>query len=158
MTQQGLECITNIRSRYDGKRRNPWDEAECGHHYARAMAAWSGLLALSGFHYQGGEARVAVFPKTSLPEFTCFWSTAAGWGVFTQIQSGTQSQLTIRVHSGNLAFQTCEWAGGSGLSRVVRNRTPIEHRLERSAKGTIMRLSERVILNEGEEVLFAMGG
>jgi hypothetical protein len=158
MTQQGIECITNIRSRYDGKRRNPWDEAECGHHYARAMAAWSGLLALSGFHYHGGEGRVAIFPKTLLPEFTCFWSTATGWGVFTQIQSGTHSQLMLHVHSGNLAFQSCEWAGGSGLSRVVRNRTPIEHRLERSAKGTIMHLSGRVILSEGEEVLFAIGG
>jgi hypothetical protein len=44
------------------------------------------------------------------------------------------------------------------MSRVVRNRTPIEHRLERSAKGTVMHLSERVILSEGEEVLFAIGG
>jgi non-lysosomal glucosylceramidase len=46
------ECIGNIRARYDGEKRNPWDEAECGHHYARAMAAWSGVLALSGFRYR----------------------------------------------------------------------------------------------------------
>src|SRR5262249_10964408 len=49
MTRQGVECIESIRARYDGEKRNPWDEAECGHHYARAMAAWSALLALSGF-------------------------------------------------------------------------------------------------------------
>ncbi|MEA2260599.1 MAG: non-lysosomal glucosylceramidase, partial [Acidobacteriaceae bacterium] len=35
MIDQGVESIGNIRSRYDGEKRNPWDEAECGHHYAR---------------------------------------------------------------------------------------------------------------------------
>ena len=57
MVREGVECIGNIRARYDGEKRNPWDEAECGHHYARAMAAWSGVLALSGFRYHGRESR-----------------------------------------------------------------------------------------------------
>ena len=30
------------------------EEAECGHHYARAMASWAAVLALSGFRYHGG--------------------------------------------------------------------------------------------------------
>ncbi len=34
----GLSCIRDIRGRYDGRKRSPFDEAECGHHYARAMA------------------------------------------------------------------------------------------------------------------------
>ena len=37
--------VRNIRDRYDGLKRNPFNEAECGHHYARAMAAWSVLRA-----------------------------------------------------------------------------------------------------------------
>jgi len=37
--------VRDIRSRYDGRRRSPFDEAECGHHYARALAAWSVLQA-----------------------------------------------------------------------------------------------------------------
>jgi len=40
MEAPGLECIADIRARYDGAKRSPFDEAECGHHYARAMAAW----------------------------------------------------------------------------------------------------------------------
>ena len=51
MVREGVEAFENSRRRYDGERRNPWDEAECGHHYARAMSAWSGVLALSGFRY-----------------------------------------------------------------------------------------------------------
>ena len=33
--------VRDIRDRYDGARRNPFDEAECGSHYARALASWS---------------------------------------------------------------------------------------------------------------------
>src|SRR5262249_38494055 len=34
---RGLELVEAVRARHDGVRRNPWDEVECGHHYARAM-------------------------------------------------------------------------------------------------------------------------
>ncbi len=49
MEKEGLEIVRNTRLRYDGERRNPWDELECGHHYVRAMAAWSCLLAAERF-------------------------------------------------------------------------------------------------------------
>ena len=39
LVSQGVECITSVRARYDGERRNPWDEPECGSHYARAMSS-----------------------------------------------------------------------------------------------------------------------
>ena len=45
LAAEGVECFESARRRFDGERRNPWDEPECGHHYARAMSAWSGLLA-----------------------------------------------------------------------------------------------------------------
>ncbi len=54
----GLECIADIRARYDGRKRSPFDEAECGHHYARAMASWAAVLALTGFHYSAVERRM----------------------------------------------------------------------------------------------------
>ena len=39
------KVVRDIRGRYDGRKRNPFDEAECGHHYVRALAAWSVLKA-----------------------------------------------------------------------------------------------------------------
>lgn len=39
------KVVRDIRDRYDGVKRNPFDEAECGHHYVRALAAWSVLKA-----------------------------------------------------------------------------------------------------------------
>jgi len=99
MTDEGLECIAATRRRYDGERRNPWDEAECGHHYARAMAAWSGILALSGFHYNAG--KLSINPPTKLAEFRSFWSTGTGWGTFTKRAGKTQ----VRVLSGQLVLE-----------------------------------------------------
>ena len=52
-TADGLKAIAAIRARYDGRRRNPFDEAECGHHYGRAMASWTAVLGADwGFHYR----------------------------------------------------------------------------------------------------------
>jgi uncharacterized protein (DUF608 family) len=100
MTREGVECYRNTRARYDGEKRNPWDEPECGHHYARAMAAWSGLLALSGFRYHGGEQAVEI---KAAPGHRCFWSTATGWGTFQVTASGA----AIHVDHGTLAVKTC---------------------------------------------------
>ncbi len=107
MVDKGVECVTNIRSRYDGRRRNPWDEAECGHHYARAMAAWSGILALSGFRCHAERGELSILPAVKKPRFTCFWSTAMAWGVFTQSVGPTLLSTEVTVHSGRLDVKSC---------------------------------------------------
>jgi uncharacterized protein (DUF608 family) len=112
LTREGVECIRNIRARYDGEKRNPWDEAECGHHYARAMAAWSGLLAMSGFRYHGGTRAITI---QAAPEFRCFWSTATAWGTFHVTAAGT----TLHVAHGTLECRTCTANG----KRSTPNRT-----------------------------------
>ena len=83
MADRATESIANIRRRYDGVRRNPWDEAECGHHYARAMASWSSVLAWSGFRYSGSSKHVTALPRSKVSNFRSFWSAGTGWGVFT---------------------------------------------------------------------------
>jgi hypothetical protein len=101
LVSQGLECIENIRRRYDGQFRNPWDEAECGHHYARAMAAWTGVLALSGFFYDAPRLRLSVAPRVRANSFQCIWSTPSGWGTFKQGRG-----FSIKVEHGS--FQVRE--------------------------------------------------
>ena len=64
MLREGLETIEDVRWRFDGERRNPWDEPECGHHYARAMSAWSSVVAWSGFHYHAADKALTLSPKT----------------------------------------------------------------------------------------------
>jgi uncharacterized protein (DUF608 family) len=99
MTREGVEAVHNVRARYDGERRNPWNEPECGHHYARAMSSWSTLLAASGFHYHGGEQAVTI---KAAPGFRCFWGTATGWGTFRVTAAGA----VLGVDHGTLAVRS----------------------------------------------------
>ncbi len=39
LVDEGLEVVRAARSRYDGRVRNPFNEFECGHWYARALVA-----------------------------------------------------------------------------------------------------------------------
>jgi len=92
-TEEGLRIIEAVRARYDGHRRNPFDEAECGHHYARAMASWAAVLALTGFHYSGVAGTMTFAPH----EGTHFWSTGGAWGTckLTKGEEGWQADLKI---------------------------------------------------------------
>ncbi len=89
---EGLRCIGSIRSRYDGRKRSPFDEAECGHHYARAMAAWGALLALTGFRYTAIERCLTVAARDG----RFFWSNGYAWGMY-QVRGG---QLALTVERG----------------------------------------------------------
>ena len=51
LEEEGLQILRAVWQRYDGRRRNPYNEIECGDHYARAMAGWSVLEALAGFRH-----------------------------------------------------------------------------------------------------------
>jgi len=107
MTEQGIEAIGNIRNRYDGRRRNPFDEAECGHHYARAMASWGAVIALTGFRYS---AVTHVLAFRSQPA-TYFWSTGHAWGTCRVEEIDTHRRATLAVHHGKIGMRTLELSG-----------------------------------------------
>lgn len=98
MVEEGLACIRDIRNRYDGRRRNPFDEAECGHHYARAMAAWAAHLALTGFHYSAVTKTMALTDEPG----RYFWSTGYAWGMCEVSHNGEGLQAELRVLHGEL--------------------------------------------------------
>ena len=100
MTREGVEAVRNVRARYDGERRNPWNEPECGHHYARAMSSWSTLLAASGFHYHGGRPGRRHPGRAGLPLFLEHRHRRGE--PFASPRTGA----TLRVDHGTLAVRT----------------------------------------------------
>jgi hypothetical protein len=79
LVEEGLEVVRVCRARYDGRVRNPFDEYECGHWYARAMSSYALLFGLSGARYDAVEKVLYLDPRVS-GDFRCFLSTAGGYG------------------------------------------------------------------------------
>ena len=108
----GLKVISSIRARYDGRRRNPFDEAECGHHYARAMASWSAVLALEGFNYSAVDGVMEFSPRLDKgkPKHF-FWATGTSWGTVDLRKSTKGWRATVKVLHGGIAIKTFKLDG-----------------------------------------------
>jgi hypothetical protein len=110
MEKEGLMCIRNIRDRYDGRKRSPFDEAECGHHYARSMASWAAVPAWTGFRYSAVDQSMRFAPRTGLH----FWSTGHAWGT-CRIRGGSGSyRVELSVLHGRLKMKRFELTGRGG--------------------------------------------
>jgi hypothetical protein len=100
--------VKAARDRYDGIprppiQRNPWNEIECGGHYARAMSSWSLLLALSGWEYDGPRQALRVTPRHTPENFKGFFTGPEGWGSLHQSREGTAQRNEVSVREGRLA-------------------------------------------------------
>ena len=116
LVEEGLNIVRGLRARHDGIRRNPWDEFECGHHYARAMASWSLLLALSGYAYSAPERRLGFAPRVHADDFRCFFTTGSGWGSYNQQRTANSLACQVTVRRGQVALRWLE----IGLPEGVR--------------------------------------
>jgi hypothetical protein len=103
LVEEGLDIVRACRDRYDGRIRNPFNEYECGHWYARAMSSYALLQALSGARYDAVEKVLYLKPNVK-GDFRCFISTATGYGTvgvkdgkpFVEVKSGKIEVKTIK--------------------------------------------------------------
>ncbi|MEE1239481.1 MAG: GH116 family glycosyl hydrolase [Acutalibacteraceae bacterium] len=106
----GLKVVHAIRDRYDGEKRNPWNEMECGSNYARAMASFALLPIFSGFTFDLPNHFIGFSPITD-GDFRCLWSLGTGWGDYIKnkkyhkliIKDGDLILSSIRIGSLNNA-------------------------------------------------------
>ncbi|MCX7003168.1 MAG: GH116 family glycosyl hydrolase [bacterium] len=96
LVRDGLRIVRTCRARYDGRTRNPFDELECGHWYARALASYALLQACSGARYDAVEQTLHLDPPTR-GDCRAFLCSAAGYGTvgvrrgkpFCKVSAGT---------------------------------------------------------------------
>ena len=94
---EGLEIVKAVRERHDGYKRNPWNEVECGHHYARAMSSWGLLIALSGFKFDLTKKVIEFNPVVKNEDFSCLFSCGKAWGKFTQKYDKSTGEYKYKV-------------------------------------------------------------
>jgi hypothetical protein len=103
--EEGLDIVRTCRDRYDGRRRNPFNEYECGHWYARALASYGLLQGLTGLRYDAVDKVLHVDSKVG--DFTCFLSTETGFGTVT-LSNGKPS---LKVVHGTIAAENANVSG-----------------------------------------------
>jgi hypothetical protein len=99
----GERVVQMVRRRYDGVLRNPYDEAECGHHYARAMASWGLVHAVPGIDYDGRTLTLSL--RGDGPDGHWFWAVGGAWGSVDRESSGRDLNVVIEVCSGALPIE-----------------------------------------------------
>jgi uncharacterized protein (DUF608 family) len=78
LVDEGLEIVRVCRDRYDGTVRNPFNEYECGHWYARALASYGMLQGLTGVRYDAVDKTLDIDSKIG-SDFRSFLATATGF-------------------------------------------------------------------------------
>lgn len=77
--EKGLDIVRTCLDRYDGIRRNPYNEYECGSWYARSLSSYSLIQALTGVRYDAVTKTLYINSKIG-DNFRSFLSTASGYG------------------------------------------------------------------------------
>lgn len=101
LQREGLDVFAAVRARYDGCKRNPFDEGEFGHRYGRAMASWAGLPAWSGFRYSAVTSSLRFLPRQG----KYFWSDGYAYGTVKIAGDGNSMTAEISVLGGTLTVQ-----------------------------------------------------
>jgi len=102
---EGLAIIRGVHERYDAAKRNPFNEIECGDHYARALASWGCLTALEGFEYDGPAEQIGFAPRITPEDFRAPFTTAEGWGTLSQKRAPDRQENAILLRWGALRLR-----------------------------------------------------
>ena len=104
--EDGFKVVKAIRDRFDGEKRNPWNEFECGSNYARSMASYALIPILSGFEFDMPNKYIGFNPYIK-ENFSAVWSLADGWGIFEIKNNSAKIQIIdgeITINSIGLKF------------------------------------------------------
>lgn len=144
LTDEARRILDGVWARYDGRRRNPYNEIECGDHYARSMAGWSVLGAMSGIRYDASSRHL-----------TCQADRPGSWPIIFDEGWGSVDvdDATVRLtcSSGRLRLRRLILAGTaipSGLTCTVDGAaSPASTHVTRD--GVVVDLDDEVELTPG---------
>lgn len=108
--EEGLDIVRACRDRYNGRTRNPFNEYECGHWYARALASYGLLQGLTGVRFDAVTKTMYVDSKVG--DFKSFVSTESGFGTVSLVKGAVKVDVaygTIPVQKINLSGKSVDY-------------------------------------------------
>ena len=152
MLEEGLAICRAIHDRYNPVKRNPYNEVECGDHYARALASWGVLIALCGYEYHGPKGRLGFAPRITPEDFRSAFTAAEGWGTFAQTRVHNVQTESIIMRRGKLRLKTLAFAIEDTVKsvKVTVGEETLEASHDVEGKRLTIAFPEEVTVNEGE--------
>lgn len=164
MLLEALAICRGVHERYHPRSHNPWNEVECGDHYARALASYGVFLALCGFEYHGPKGHIGFAPRLNAEDFAAAFTAAEGWGRFTQKRQARQQEDTLQLLWGRLRLTSLAFeAPSEGPIKAhivvqtggVTKEPPIAG-VEQIGRRVVVRLAEPITLETGDTLRVQM--
>ena len=161
LTLEGLAVERAVHDRYHAARRNPWNEVECGDHYARSMSSYGVFVAASGFEYHGSRGTMAFAPKLTPENFRSAFTAAEGWGTYSQVRKGGRLHAALDVKWGKVELKTLSLTPGKDLAdarataKLDGEHVPLTSHIEDGR--AVAEFHERLTLLPGKKLEVAIG-
>ena len=157
---EGLAVTRAVHDRYHPSRRNPWNEVECGDHYARSMASYGIFVAACGFEYHGPSGHIGFAPRVfSFAEhnrFQCAFTSAEGWGSYSQVSTLETLACRIALKQGRLRLRSVALNAPEGFSgaavEVKLGRKKQTHRFEQDGRRIVITFGRELALGANQEI------
>jgi hypothetical protein len=153
MLTEALAICRGVHERYHPARHNPWNEIECGDHYARALASWGVLIGLAGFEHHGPRGHIGFAPRITPDGFRSAFSAAEGWGTLSQRRSGRTQIDEVAVRRGRLLARTLalELPEGETLgdAEVTLDGAPVAATAAQDGRRVLLTLADEAVVETG---------
>jgi non-lysosomal glucosylceramidase len=153
MVDDGIELLQALRRRYDGSRRNPYNEIECGDHYSRAMAGWSVSEAISGLRYDATRDAIRFAPMIASGSTRLPFITGTGWGAYVTDTDESGYHAEINCVYGNLPLQSLSVGGiGAGIADVCLDGQSVAHEATWNGDNLSLTFEDRIQVSAGSQL------
>lgn len=161
MTDEALIITRTIHDRYHAAKRNPYNEIECSDHYARAMASYGTFISACGFEYHGPKGYLHFAPKCNKEDFKAAFTSAEGWGTYSQVRNDNHQQHTIKFKYGTLLLNTFSFENllhkKIKMVLVKWNGGKISAGFQEDRERIVISLTKSVRIKAGEEIQIHIG-
>jgi len=157
MVTEALAICRGIHDRYHPSKRNPYNEVECGDHYARALASHGVFLGLCGFELHGPKKHLGFVPRITPEDFRAAFTAPEGWGTIAQRRQDNTQTNRIEVRWGQvplatLAFELPEGAKLGQATVTVDGSGSVAVQVNQDGPRVTLALGEPITLEKGQNV------
>lgn len=157
MLTEGLSIVQAIHDRYDPAKHNPYNEVECGDHYARALASWSCLLSLSGFECDVPAGVFGFAPRITPDDFQSFFSAGTCWGTVAQQRSAASQTVILKIQEGQVRLAELQLEAPAGRKVATAELGTVCDDLVRAAQVPFEQDGTRVIVRPAAPAVLKAG-